>query len=40
MQGLIDLVHKGFFPRDRGSPTPISAAPRRLNGYSYTFRNG
>ncbi len=40
MQGLIDLVRKGFFPR--GSKVlyaHLGGAPA-LNGYSYTFRNG
>jgi 1-aminocyclopropane-1-carboxylate deaminase len=40
MQGLIDLVRKGFFPA--GSKVlyaHLGGAPA-LNGYSYTFRNG
>ncbi len=40
MQGLIDLVRKGFFPK--GSKilyAHLGGAPA-LNGYSYTFRNG
>jgi 1-aminocyclopropane-1-carboxylate deaminase len=40
MQGLIDLVRKGFFPQ--GSKilyAHLGGAPA-LNGYSYTFRNG
>ena len=40
MQGLIDLVRKGFFPR--GSKVlyaHLGGAPA-LNGYSYTFRDG
>ncbi|PIK69294.1 1-aminocyclopropane-1-carboxylate deaminase [Methylobacterium frigidaeris] len=40
MQGLIDLVQKGFFPK--GSKVlyaHLGGAPA-LNGYSYTFRNG
>jgi 1-aminocyclopropane-1-carboxylate deaminase len=40
MQGLIDLVRKGFFPT--GSKVlyaHLGGAPA-LNGYSYTFRNG
>jgi 1-aminocyclopropane-1-carboxylate deaminase len=40
MQGLIDLVRKGFFPK--GSKVlyaHLGGAPA-LNGYSYTFRNG
>ncbi len=40
MQGLIDLIRKGFFPA--GSTVlyaHLGGAPA-LNGYSYTFRNG
>ena len=40
MQGMIDLVKKGFFPK--GSKVlyaHLGGAPA-LNGYSYTFRNG
>src|SRR4051812_20387029 len=40
MQGLIDLVHKGYFPE--GSKVlyaHLGGAPA-LNGYSYTYRNG
>jgi 1-aminocyclopropane-1-carboxylate deaminase len=40
MQGMIDLVQKGFFPA--GSKVlyaHLGGAPA-LNGYSYTFRNG
>jgi 1-aminocyclopropane-1-carboxylate deaminase len=40
MQGMIDLVQKGFFPR--GSKVlyaHLGGAPA-LNGYGYTFRNG
>jgi 1-aminocyclopropane-1-carboxylate deaminase len=40
MQGMIDLVRKGFFPT--GSKVlyaHLGGAPA-LNGYSYTFRNG
>lgn len=40
MQGLIDLVKKGFFPK--GSKVlyaHLGGAPA-LNGYSYAFRNG
>ena len=40
MQGLIDLVKKGFFPE--GSKilyAHLGGAPA-LNGYSYTYRNG
>ena len=40
LQGMIDLVHKGFFPE--GSKVlyaHLGGAPA-LNGYSYTYRNG
>lgn len=40
MQGMIDLAHKGFFPK--GSKVlyaHLGGAPA-LNGYSYTYRNG
>ena len=40
MQGMIDLVRRGFFPK--GSKVlyaHLGGAPA-LNGYSYTFRNG
>jgi len=40
MQGLIDLVNKGFFPK--GSKVlyaHLGGAPA-LNGYGYAFRNG
>src|SRR5215468_3398565 len=40
MQGMIDLVQKGFVPK--GSKVlyaHLGGAPA-LNGYSYTFRNG
>ena len=40
MQGMIDLVRRGFFPK--GSTVlyaHLGCAPA-LNGYSYTFRNG
>ncbi len=40
MQGMVDLVTKGFFPR--GSKVlyaHLGGAPA-LNGYGYTFRNG
>src|SRR5246500_3176790 len=40
MQGLIDLVQKGFFPKgSKGLYAHLGGAPA-LNGYSYTFRNG
>jgi 1-aminocyclopropane-1-carboxylate deaminase/D-cysteine desulfhydrase-like pyridoxal-dependent ACC family enzyme len=40
MQGMIDLVNKGFFPK--GSKVlyaHLGGAPA-LNGYAYAFRNG
>src|SRR5215475_11075795 len=40
MQGLIDLVRKGFFPSGaKVLYVHLGGAPA-LNGYSYTFRNG
>jgi 1-aminocyclopropane-1-carboxylate deaminase len=40
MQGMIDLVRKGFFPkRSKVLFAHLGGAPA-LNGYSYTFRNG
>jgi|UniRef100_UPI0035C9EBAD 1-aminocyclopropane-1-carboxylate deaminase len=40
MQGMIDLVRKGFFPKgSRVLYAHLGGAPA-LNGYSYTFRNG
>ena len=40
MQGMIDLVRKGFFPKgSRVLYVHLGGAPA-LNGYSYTFRNG
>ena len=40
MQGLIDLVRKGFFPKGaKVLYAHLGGAPA-LNGYSYTFRNG
>jgi 1-aminocyclopropane-1-carboxylate deaminase len=40
MQGLIDLVRKGFFPSGaRVLYAHLGGAPA-LNGYSYTYRNG
>jgi 1-aminocyclopropane-1-carboxylate deaminase len=40
MQGMLDLIRKGFFPR--GSKilyAHLGGAPA-INGYSYTYRNG
>ena len=40
MQGMIDLVQKGFFPKEsKVLYAHLGGAPA-LNGYSYTFRNG
>ncbi|QKD19656.1 1-aminocyclopropane-1-carboxylate deaminase [Mesorhizobium sp. NZP2077] len=40
MQGLIDLVQKGFFPEgSRILYAHLGGAPA-INGYGYTFRNG
>lgn len=40
MQGLIDLVERGFFPSgSRVLYAHLGGAPA-LNGYSYTYRNG
>ncbi|MDT9599179.1 1-aminocyclopropane-1-carboxylate deaminase [Sphingosinicella rhizophila] len=40
MQGLIDLVKKGYFPEGaRVLYAHLGGAPA-INGYSYTFRNG
>ena len=40
MQGIIDLVQKGFFPEgSRVLYAHLGGAPA-INGYGYTFRNG
>lgn len=40
MQGMIDLVQKGFFPKGaKVLYAHLGGAPA-LNGYGYTFRNG
>ena len=40
MQGLIDLVRKGFFPEGaKVLYAHLGGAPA-LNGYGYAFRNG
>lgn len=40
MQGMVDLVQKGFFPEgSRILYAHLGGAPA-INGYSYTFRNG
>jgi 1-aminocyclopropane-1-carboxylate deaminase len=40
MQGMIDLVGKGFFPADsRVLYAHLGGVPA-INGYSYIYRNG
>ena len=40
MQGMIDLVQKGFFPeRSKVLYAHLGGAPA-INGYAYAFRNG
>jgi 1-aminocyclopropane-1-carboxylate deaminase len=40
MQGLIDLVRKGFFPAGSKILYAHLGGVPAINGYSYTFRNG
>ncbi|CAM3082791.1 1-aminocyclopropane-1-carboxylate deaminase [Methylobacterium mesophilicum] len=40
MQGMIDLVKKGFFPKGAKILYAHLGGAPALNGYSYTFRNG
>jgi len=40
MQGMIDLVKKGFFPKDSNVLYAHLGGAPALNGYSYTYRNG
>jgi len=40
MQGMIDLVRKGFFPKGSKILYAHLGGGPALNGYSYTFRNG
>jgi len=40
MQGMIDLVRKGFFPKGSKVLYAHLGGGPALNGYSYTFRNG
>ena len=40
MQGLIDLVRKGYFPSGSKVLYAHLGGGPALNGYSYTFRNG
>ena len=40
MQGMIDLVKKGFFPRGSNILYAHLGGAPALNGYAYTYRNG
>ena len=40
MQGMIDLIRKGFFPTGSKVLYAHLGGGPALNGYSYTFRNG
>jgi 1-aminocyclopropane-1-carboxylate deaminase len=40
MQGMIDLVRKGFFPEGSKVLYAHLGGVPAINGYSYTFRNG
>ena len=40
MQGMIDLVQKGYFPKGSKVLYAHLGGGPALNGYSYTFRNG
>ncbi len=40
MQGLIDLVNKGYFPEGSNILYAHLGGSPALNGYSYTYRNG
>ncbi|KAA3448383.1 1-aminocyclopropane-1-carboxylate deaminase [Mesorhizobium sp. SARCC-RB16n] len=40
MQGMIDLVQKGFFPEGSNVLYVHLGGVPAINGYSYTFRNG
>ena len=40
MQGMIDLVQKGHFPKGSKVLYAHLGGGPALNGYSYTFRNG
>ena len=40
MQGMIDLVQKGFFPKGSNVLYAHLGGAPALNGYSYAFRNG
>lgn len=40
MQGMIDLVRKGFFPKDSKVLYVHLGGTPAINGYSYVYRNG
>src|SRR3546814_4361733 len=40
MQGMIDLVRKGYFPKGSKVLYVHLGGVPAINGYSYTFRNG
>ena len=40
MQGMIDLIRKGFFPAGSKVLYAHLGGVPAINGYSYTFRNG
>ena len=40
MQGMIDLVKKGFFPENSKILYAHLGGAPALNGYAYTYRNG
>ena len=40
MQGMIDLVRKGFFEEDSKVLYVHLGGQPALNGYAYTYRNG
>ena len=40
MQGMIDLVKKGFFPEGSKVLYAHLGGVPAINGYSYAFRNG
>ena len=40
MQGLIDLIRKGFFPDGSNILYAHLGGAPALNGYAYTYRNG
>src|SRR5207302_9937594 len=40
MQGMIDLVNKGYFPEGAKILYAHLGGAPAINGYAYTFRNG